>query len=74
MSTSGPKSACDFPEGRRSIKNMLKNILSNNKVESAVGKCLLFKVFAAVPSAWMSIPKAQLRIVLRRRIGSAFLG
>ena len=74
MSPAGPKRACDFPESRRSVKNTLKNILSNNKVESAVGKCLLFEVLAAVTSAWMSISKTQLRIVLRRRIESALLG
>ena len=74
MSPAGPKRACDLPESRRSVKNMLKNILSNNEVESLVGKCLLFKVLAAVTSVWVSISKTQLRIVLRRRIGSALLG
>jgi hypothetical protein len=55
-------------------KNMFKNILSDNEIESLVGKCLIFKVLAAVTSVWMSISKTQLRIILRRCVGSALLG
>jgi hypothetical protein len=53
---------------------MLKNILSDNKIESLVGKCLIFKVLATVTSGWMSISKTQLQIILRRCVGSALLG
>ena len=53
---------------------MLQNILSNNEVESLIGKRLLFKVLASIAGAWVSIAKTQLRIVLRRRVESALLG
>ena len=53
---------------------MLHNILSNNEVESLIGKRLLFKVLASIAGAWVSIAKTQLRIVLRRRVESALLG
>jgi hypothetical protein len=74
MSAPTPKRAGDFHESRRSIKNVLKNILSDNKIESLVGKCLIFKVLATVTGVWMSISKTQLGIILRRCVGSALLG
>ena len=54
---------------------MLKNILSDNEVESSIGKCLLFKVLAAITRDWMSVPKTQLqdRIETPYRIGTAGL-
>src|SRR5262249_45453248 len=66
MGSPGLECAGDFNESRTGIKNMLKNILSDNEVESLVVKCLFFQVLAAVPSVWMSISKTQLRVVLRR--------
>src|SRR5206468_10504615 len=74
MGSPRPKRAGDFHESRRSIKNMFKNILTDNEIESFVGKCLIFKVLATVTSVWMSISKTQLRIILRRCVGSALLG
>ena len=74
MGSPGSQRAGDFPESRRSIKNMLKNILSDNEIESLIGKCLFFKVLAAITGIWMSISKTKLRIILRRRVGSALLG
>ena len=74
MGATGLERAGDFQESRRGIKNVLKNILSDNEIESLVGKCLLFKVLAAVTGAWVNISETELRIVLRRRVASALLG
>jgi hypothetical protein len=55
------KRTSDFLESHRSIKNTLKKKLLNDyKVESLVGKCLIFKLLAAATSSWISIPKTQL--------------
>ena len=55
MSTSRPQGPGNLLESGRSIENMLKHILRDNKVESLIRKCLLFKVLATITGAGVNV-------------------
>ena len=64
MSSPRPQRPGDFLEGGRSIENMLKNVLRDNKVERFIGKCLLFKILAPITGEGMNVSEPQQRVVL----------